>query len=140
MKLSMYSVFSFLFLFLFRCNSKKNATIIISKAPFSKLLDISYIQSYQQLQSTLTVAFRRHLSIEDFIRTWINTGACFSWVNIMKQKWAKIPWKLLVAQKSKPVLWRTLLQDISIIIVFFFLTEANLQSRTKYLEQNGVIQ
>ena len=27
-----------------------------------------------------------------------------SWINIMERNWAKMPWKLLVAQKSEPVL------------------------------------
>ena len=75
--------------------------VIISEVPFQKLLDISYFQSFQQLQSTLTTAFERHLSVEDFIRTWINIRVCFSRVDIMKRKLEKAPWKLLVAQKSK---------------------------------------
>ena len=44
-----------------------------------------------------------------------------SWINMMKRKWAKIPWKLLAAQKFEPVLWRLLHQHISLIIIFFFL-------------------
>ena len=36
--------------------------------PFWKFLDISYIQSSQQLQSTLTTGFERHLSVEDLYR------------------------------------------------------------------------
>ena len=48
-----------------------------------------------------------------------------SWINMTKRKWAKVPWKLLVAQKFKPVLWRLLHQDISLIIFFFFF-ETNL--------------
>ena len=130
MKAPRYSVFLFLFFFLFRCNGKKKTwmrtMVIISNVPFWKLLDISYFQSYQKVQSTLTTTFERHHSVEDFIRTWVNIRVYFSWVHVMKPKWVKVPWKLLVVQKSEPVLWRTLHQDISLIIVFFFFTETNL--------------
>ena len=130
MKAPRYSVFLFFFYFLFRWNGKKKTwmrtMVIISNVPFWKLLDISYFQSYQQVQSTLTTTFERHHSVEDFIRTWVNIRVYFSWVNVMKPKWVKVPWKLLVVQKSEPVLWRTLHQDISLIIVFFFFTGTNL--------------
>ena len=49
----------------------------------------------------------------------------FSWVNIMKWKWEKVPWELSVAQKFKPVLWRILHQNISLIIVLFFSSQTN---------------
>ena len=67
----------FIFIFLFRSIGKKNTwmrtifvtiMVIISKTPFSKLLDISCFQSSPQLQGTLTTAFERHLTL----RTWIN--------------------------------------------------------------------
>ena len=72
--------------------------IIITKIPFSELLDISCFLSSQKLRGTLTTAFERH----KILRTWINVRV--NWINMMKQKWAKVPWKLLVAQKSELVL------------------------------------
>ena len=110
--------------------------VIMSKVPFWKLPNISYFQSSQQLQSTLTIAFERHLSVKNFIRTWINIRVCFSWVNIMKRKCAKMcegTYKLLVAQNPEPVLWITLHQDISLIIFFLFFTETNLVFKSNLL-------
>ena len=99
---------------------------IISEVPFWKLLGFSYVQSSF---SKIT----RHIEngIWKILYKWIvyRYGSTYtlilSWVNIMKLKWAKIPWKLSVAQKSEPVLWRTLHQDISLITVFFFASQIN---------------
>ena len=44
----------------------------------------------------------------------------------MKQKRAKVPGELSVAQKSEPVLQRKLHQDNSLIAVFFFFAQAKL--------------
>ena len=38
----------------------------------------------------------------------------------MKRKCAEMSWKLLVAQKSEPVLWRTLHQAFHLLILFFY--------------------
>ena len=38
------------------------------------------------------------------LQQWINIRVNFSLVNIMKRKWAKVPGKLSVVQKSEPVL------------------------------------
>ena len=73
-----------------------------------KLLDISCFQSSQQLRGTLTTAFVRHLTIENFSGMESPYVLIASWINILKWKWAKMPCKLLVPQKSEPVLWRTL--------------------------------
>ena len=128
MKVPWYSVFSFLIL-LFRSNGKNNTwmrtifvtvMVIISKVSFWKLLDTSYFQSSQQLWGT-TTAFERHLTFEDF--TDMNQQSyvlILSWIKNMKQKWAKKSWKLLVAQKSEPVLWRTLHQAFHLLIFFFY--------------------
>ena len=78
-------------------------------------------------------------------RTWINIRVNSFSGKIMKQKWAKVPWKLLIAQKSKPVLWGILHQGISLIIVFFFFSEASLVfnfslvSRSNNFQHNLVI-
>ena len=95
--------------------------VIISKVSFWKLLDISYFQSSQQLWGTFTKAFERHLTVEDF--TDMNQHSyvlILSWIKNMKQKWAKMFWKLLVAQKSEPVLWRILHQAFQLLIFFFY--------------------
>ena len=70
-----FRVFISFFFFWFRSNGKKNIwmntifvalMVIISKLPFSKLLDISCFQSSQQLRGPLTTAFERHFTVEDF--------------------------------------------------------------------------
>ena len=52
--------------------------IIITKIPFSELLDISCFLSSQKLRGTLTTAFERH----KILRTWINVRV--NWINMMK--------------------------------------------------------
>ena len=44
-----------------------------------------------------------------------------SWINIMKRKWAKMPWKLLVVQKSEPFLWRSFARHFSYYILLSLL-------------------
>ena len=129
MKVPWYSVFSFLIL-LFRSNGKNNTwmrtifvtvMVTISKVTFWRLLDTSYFQSSLQLWGTFTTAFERHLTFEDF--TDMNQhsyGLILSWIKNMKQKWTKKSWKLLVAQKSEPVLGRTLHQALHLLIFFFY--------------------
>ena len=41
-------------------------------------------------------------------------------LSFMKRKCAEMSWKLLVAQKSEPVLWRTLHQAFHLLILFFY--------------------
>ena len=49
-----------------------------------------------------------------------------SWINIMKRKWVKMPYKLLVAQKNRVCsLEKTFARHFTFII-FFFLFERNL--------------
>ena len=123
-----FSVFTFIFLP--RIIDKKEhldendpVTImaIISNVLFWKLLVITYLKSYF---STIT----RHID-NGFWKTPCSWRFCghgwqyviiLFWVNIMIQKWAKVLWKLSVAQKSEPVLRRALHQDISLIIAFLF--------------------
>ena len=54
---------------------------------------------YQYLRSTLTMAFERHLAVEDFTAMDQHT-ANSSLINIMKRKWAKVPGKLYQLYKS----------------------------------------
>ena len=101
--------------------------VIISKVLFWKLLGFSYIQTSS---STIT----RHIDngIWKILYSWrfYGHGSTFmlilSWVNIIKWKRAKVTWKLSVAQKSEPALWRTLHQYISLFIVLFFASQTNL--------------
>ena len=62
-----------LLLFFFRFNSKNNTSlktifgtvmVMVSKGRFLKLLDISCLQSYEQLRDTLTTAFERHFPMD----------------------------------------------------------------------------
>ena len=93
----------FIFIF-FRINGKKEkkntwmrtisitVMVIISKVPFRKLLNISLVRSSFS-------AFTRHIDngIWKTPYSWIFYGhgsthvQTLSWVNIMKQKWAKVP-------------------------------------------------
>ena len=92
--------------------------VITSKVPFWKLLDISYVQS-----SFSTNTKHSDNGIWKRPCSWRFDGShvlILSWVNIIKRQCTKMLWKLLIAQKSETVLWRTLYQDISLIIMFFF--------------------
>ena len=113
-------VFSvFIFYFFLEATVKKNTwmrtisvmvMVIISKVLFWKLLDFSYVQCFF---SKIT----RHIDNgiwKIFNDSWRFYGhgstykLILSWVNTMKWKRVKVPWKLSVAQKSDPILWRTL--------------------------------
>ena len=132
-KVPWYSVFSF-FIFLFRSNGKNEH---LDENHFrhaygnyfkSAVLKVTWFQLYSKF-STIT----RHIDngISNILYSWRFYGhgstymLIFSWVNIMKWKWEKVPWELSVAQKFKPVLWRILHQDISLIIVLFFSSQTN---------------
>ena len=78
--------------------------IIISKVLFRKLLDFSYVQSSS---STIT----KH--IDNGIWKIFTVVHFTTWINIH-------------ANSSEPVLWWTLHQGISLIIVLFFLSQTNL--------------
>ena len=110
----------------------------------------SFVQSYlitavfkvlsQQLRDTLTTAFGRHFTVEDFTEMdqhtsksiWVNVRAkhTFSkvlcWLNIMKQILTKVPGKSSVAQNPRLYLKEhcTKMEDnISLVIeCFFFLS------------------
>ena len=101
--------------------------VFISKVLFWKLLDFSYVQTGFEIHFTFE-DFTGHGSTYMLLLLLLLHLLCIilSWLNIMKWKWSKVPWKLLVAQKSEPVLWRTLHQKISLIIVLFLASEINL--------------
>ena len=118
--------------FLFFCleaTVKKNtwmrtisATVMVidSEVRFWKLLDFSYVQS-----SFWTITRHIDNGIWKIHYSWRFYGhgstyiLILSWINIMKWKWERVPCKLSVAQKSEPVLRRTLHWNTSLIIVFF---------------------
>ena len=112
MNLPWYSLFSYLFL-LFRSNSKKKiwmrtsfvtVMVIILKVPFWKLLDIGYFQSSQQLWGTLTKQGHLQDTLQlKILRTRINIRVNSFLDKYHEAKMAKMPWKLLVAQKFEPV-------------------------------------
>ena len=113
-KVPWYVVFFFLLLLL-RSNGTKSISmrslfvtviVIIAKVLYWKLLDISSFQSSQQLTAPLTVGFERHLW--RFYGHGSTYVLIYYWENIMNEKWAKVPQKLVVAQNSKLVLWRTM--------------------------------
>ena len=87
--------------------------VIVSKVLFWKLLDFSYVQR-SQLPVILTAAFEIYFTVEDF--TDMDQHTCKF---IMKWKWAKVLWKLSVVQKSEPALWKTLHQNIHLLLYCF---------------------
>ena len=126
MKMPRYSLFSLLFFCL-----KKNIWMrtipvtvmaVISNVLFWKLLVIiTYLKSYfSAITRHIDNGFWKTLCSWRFYRHGWTYVIILFWVNIMTQKWAKVPWKLSVAQKSEPVLQRALHQDISLITAFFF--------------------
>ena len=80
--------------------------VIVSKVLLLKLLDISYVCS--KIFLNIYEAHRqRHLKDNlqlKILQQSVNIRANSSLVNIMKRKWAKVPGKLSVAQKSELVL------------------------------------
>ena len=118
--------FQFLF-FLFRSNGKNehldenNFRHVHGNYFKSAVLKVTWLQ-------LCFLKITRHIGngIWKILYSWRFYGngsiytSIFSWVNIMKWKWVKVPWNLSVAQKSEPVLWRTLHPDISRIIVLCF--------------------
>ena len=97
------------------------------KSTILKLLDHSYVQSSFRTN-------RRHFDngIWKTPYSWRFYGHGSSqililfWVNIFKRKSTKVPGKLSFSQTSEPALQRTLHQDISLIIVWFFFSQKSL--------------
>ena len=131
-----YGILFSCFIFCLKATVKKNTwmrtisvtvMVTISKVLFSKFLDFSCVQrSFSKIT--------RHIDngIWKIFHSWRFYGhgstyqLILSWLNIMKWKWVKVPWKLSVAQKSEPILWKTSHQDISLIIVLWFVPQTNL--------------
>ena len=134
MKVPRYFVFSFLFFCLEPTVTKNTwmrttsiiVMVIFPKVLFWKLLDHGYVQSFinnyeahlkRHLRETLHLRILRKCINLRANWLWINIRAkhtfnkILSWLNTMKQKLTKVPGKYSFAQKSKPVLWRTLHQN-----------------------------
>ena len=108
-------VFSvFIFIFLFRSSDKKKKHLDENDCRHgygnyfkSAILKVTWYQLFSKF-STIT----RHIdnSIWKKLYSWRFHGhgsiyvLIIPWVNTRKQKWAKVRWKLLIAQKSQPVL------------------------------------
>ena len=121
MKVPWYCIFSFFFFFLFTTNSKKRTlawndfchgygNYCISKVIFWKLLNISYVQSsfWTFLRQIDNVIWKISCSCR-FYGNGSTYVLILPWLNIMTQKWVKVPGKLSPLQKSESVLWRTCL-------------------------------
>ena len=104
-----------------------SVSLIILKALLRKLLNISFVLSFF---SKITWYIDNGTWETPYSWRFFGHGSTYvlilSKVNIMKQKWAKVPAKLSVGLKVKTVLQRTLHQSISFIIVFFFFSQTNL--------------
>ena len=123
----------YFYFFLFRSNGKKNTWMRAIFVTVMVIISQVSTESYWMSAVFKVLTTSRHID-NGIWKTTYNWRFCghgstymliLSRVNIMKQKWAKVPWKLLVAQKSELVLWRTLQQGISFIIVYFFFSETN---------------
>ena len=60
------------------------------------------------------------------LRTWINIRVNSFFDKFHETKMDEDASEIVSCTKSEPVLWRTLHQDISLIIIFFFFSETNL--------------
>ena len=145
MKISWYTVCSFLFFCLeptlgkdawMRATST-NVMVIFSKMPFWKLLGHNYIQSsFSTISRCIDNSILKDTLQLKILRTWIKICANLfikAWVNIIKRKSTKVPWKLSLAKKKKKKKnttpqfkeFCTKVDDISLFTCFFF-SERNL--------------
>ena len=131
MKVPCYLVFSFLFFRLeqtVRKNTRMKTIFVTVMVVISKSTILKITWSQLCLKFFLSNN-KAHCQTPYNWRFYGNGSTCvliLSWVNIMKQKSTKLFRKLSVAWKSEPVLRRTLHQDISLIIIFFSLSQKNL--------------
>ena len=105
----------FIFIFLFRSNGKKSTWMNDFCHFYGNYFEnvILKVTWYQLFSKLLTTA--RHIDNGAWKTSysWKFYGhgtpciLILSWKNMMRQKWAKVPWKLSAAQKSDPVIWRT---------------------------------
>ena len=132
-------VFRFLYLFLlFRSKDKKNTwSRNLDENNFRHgygnyfkiaILKVTWYQLFWKFS-----AIMRHID-KGILKTpyswrFYEHGSTYVFIFLDKYcetKRTKIPWKLLVAQKSEPFLWRTLHHYIPLIIKFLFFFETNL--------------
>ena len=123
-------VFCILYFFCLELMVRKNTCIrtisimiitLISKLSFWKWLDYSYVQNFS------TIMRNTGSSIWKTSWRFYGHGSTYmlnlSQLKIMKWKLMKVDGKSSVVQKSKHVLWKELHQDISLVFVFFFLSD-----------------
>ena len=128
----------FIFIF-FRINGKKEkkntwmrtisitVMVIISKVPFRKLLNISLVRSSFS-------AFTRHIDngIWKTPYSWIFYGhgsthvQTLSWVNIMKQKWAKVPGNYQLFNNLRPFFEEHCTNTFQLLLYSSFFSQTNL--------------
>ena len=120
--------------FFFRTNGKNTWTsstsvtvmVIVLKVPFWKLLAINY-NCVQSSFSAVTRQINNGIWKAPYSWRFYGQGSIYelilSWINIMRPKWAKVD------IFSCKIIWACSLKDISLIIVFFFLSQRNAGAR-----------
>ena len=103
-----------------RPTSVTNMVIFLKVSFWNYLITAIFKVLSQKLRGILTRRFERYFTVENF------TDMDHHHLNIFKQKSTKVPGKLSFTQESEPPPQRTLLQDISIIIVCFFFAQIDL--------------
>ena len=121
-----------LFSLLFFC-LERTVMVIISKLPFKSYLisAILKVLSQKLWDTSLTMAFERHLTDEDFRESGSTYVLTLSWVNILKRKWTKISWELSVAQTSEPVFLKNIAPKHSTYCCILFFSRINLAFKFK---------
>ena len=131
-------VFRFLYLFLlFRSKDKKSTwSRNLDENDFRQVYDnyfkivilkVTWYQLFWKFSAIMRHIDRGILK-SPYSWRFYEHGSTYGFIFLDKYyetKRTKIPWKLLVAQKPEPFLWRTLYQDIPLIKLFFFF-ETNL--------------
>ena len=93
------------------------------------ILKVTWYQLFSKLIKDYEAHWKQHLKdilLLKILRTWINIRTNSLLDKCDETKMGEMYWKLLAAQKSEPVIWRILHQDISFIIALFFFSETNL--------------
>ena len=131
-----HSIPCFHFLFFLEAAVKRNTWMrMIPGHGYGSYLKSAVLKvTWFQLCSTFFLKITQHINscIWKILYSWRFYGygstymLILSWVNFMKWKCSKVPWKWSVAQKSEPVLWRTLHQNISLIILLLFASQTKL--------------
>ena len=139
MRMPWYSTCSFLF-FCLEPTLRKDTwmraisttvIVIFSKLPFQKLLDHNYVQSsFSIITKHIDNSILKDTLQLKILRLWIKIHANSSikiWVNIIKWKSTKAPWKLSPAKRYKLTLENrcTKICDISLIVICYFFSQTN---------------